>query len=60
LVGVFYRSDKQLYGTVNAKVLGAEFAAPRPASPKLLSAQDKVQRWQELWFPSVSMTTHQD
>jgi len=55
LVGVFYRSEGRLYGTVNAKVLGAEFAAPRPASPKQLSDEDKVQRWQELWFPGVSI-----
>ena len=53
LVGVFYRSHSQLYGTVNAKVVAAEFGAPRPASPKQLSDQDKVQRWQELWFPEV-------
>ena len=53
LVGVFYRREGRLYGTVNAKVLEAEFAAPRPASPKQLSDEDKVQRWQELWFPGV-------
>jgi hypothetical protein len=53
LVGVFYRTEGKLYGTVNAKVVGTEFGAARPASPKQLSDRDKVQRWQELWFPNV-------
>jgi hypothetical protein len=55
LVGAFYRRENQLYGTVNARVLAAEFAASRPASPKQLSDQDKAQRWQELWFPAVTI-----
>jgi hypothetical protein len=57
LVAVFYRSGKQLYAAVNAKVVDvrANFGAEQPVSPKKLSDREKVARWQEIWFSNVSV-----
>jgi hypothetical protein len=46
-----------LYGVVNVNSLEARasFAAPQPASPKSLSAEGKVSRWQKIWFADVSV-----
>lgn len=57
LVAVLHRSDSRLYGTVNVRVTDRrdEFAAAAPVSPKTLSAIEKTQRWQELWFSDVTL-----
>ncbi len=59
LVGVLYRNDGRLYAAVNAKAVqgGKPFGPEQTVSPKKLSAQAKVQRWQEAWFPSVSIVS---
>ena len=46
-----------LYGVVNARVFdsGSCFAAPQLVSPHQLSADDKVRRWQQLWFSDVTI-----
>jgi hypothetical protein len=51
--------EQRLYGVVNASVLDArnDFAAAQPVSPKKLSADAKMSRWQSLWFPNVALTT---
>lgn len=43
----------QQYGSVNARALfdKASFGNEISASPKQLSAEEKVERWRELWFP---------
>jgi hypothetical protein len=57
LVAVLLRSNVGLHGAVNVKALeGFErFAAERPVSPKKLSGSEKVQRWQDVWFPNVQV-----
>jgi hypothetical protein len=46
-----------VHGVVNANVLEAResFAAVQPVSPKSLSADAKVSRWQQLWFADVRL-----
>jgi hypothetical protein len=60
LVGALYASDGALYGAVNARVIdaGVIFAAEQPVSPKILSAGDKVKRWQDIWFSNVRVVPH--
>jgi hypothetical protein len=55
LVGALYQEDDRLFGTLNAKSLDcrASFAPEQSVSPKLLSADQKVQRWRDLWFADV-------
>ena len=57
LVGVYFRSDGRLYGAVNSRAVDAraDFAADQPVSPKKLSAGEKMERWQDIWFPNVSV-----
>jgi|SRR5450631_2117786 hypothetical protein len=57
LVGAVYRSDKQLYATVNVKAVDARvnFGAEQPVSPKSLSASEKIGRWQDIWFSDVEV-----
>lgn len=47
----------RLYGAVNAQVVehGAPFGAAQVVSPHQLSVDDKVRRWQQLWFSDVSI-----
>jgi hypothetical protein len=57
LVGVLYRDDGQVYAAVNAKVIDVSdgFGDEHPVSPKTLTDSDKVKRWQNIWFPHVSL-----
>jgi hypothetical protein len=57
LVGALYRSDGQVYGTVNVKALegAAQFGSEATVSPKELSGDEKVARWKKLWFSGVSL-----
>jgi len=57
LVAVFYQSGARLYAAVNATIVEerARFGSSLPASPKLLSDAEKVQRWQDIWFANVSV-----
>ena len=57
LVGVVYRSNERVYGAVNAKAVEARtnFAAEQPVSPKVLSGEEKVTRWQGIWFSNVTI-----
>ena len=56
LMGALYRTDGQIYATVNVRVIeGAEsFGVEKAVSPQKLSPDAKVSRWKELWFSSVS------
>jgi hypothetical protein len=58
LIGALYREGEHLFGTLNFKALDsrASFGPEQSVSPKTLSADAKVQRWRELWFPNVSLT----
>jgi hypothetical protein len=48
-----------LLGVVNANVLEARdtLAAAEPVSPKSLSAEAKMNRWQKIWFADVRLVT---
>jgi hypothetical protein len=57
LVGACYRSEGQIYGTVNAKAVdaGTAFGAEQSVSPKQLPVNEKEDRWKRLWFPAVTI-----
>jgi hypothetical protein len=57
LVAVCYQSEGRLYAAVNAMIVDdrEKFGAEQPASPKMLSATEKVARWQDIWFCNVRM-----
>jgi hypothetical protein len=46
-----------LHGVVNANVLEGRDSLPavQPVSPKTLSAEAKMNRWQEIWFADVRL-----
>jgi hypothetical protein len=62
LVGALYRESSRLFGTLNAKALGSgvSFGPEKSVSPKLLSADQKVQRWRDLWFSDVLLDAQSD
>jgi hypothetical protein len=47
----------QLLGVVNANVLEGRDSLPavQPVSPKILSAEAKMNRWQKIWFADVRL-----
>lgn len=55
LLGVGWRQ----YGSVNARVLfdKASFGKEMAASPKQLNTEQKIGRWEELWFPEFVIAT---
>ena len=57
LVAVLYSRDARLYGAMNTNAIDAResFGAPHTVSPKNLSGQEKMQRWQELWFCNINI-----
>ena len=58
LVGVTYEDEGRLYGAANAKAIqgGRGFGPEQTVSPKTLSGDQKVSRWQDVWFPDVTIT----
>jgi hypothetical protein len=58
LVGALWH-EQRLYGVVNASVLGGAvaFGETQPVSPRTLSADAKVSRWQSIWFADVTVKT---
>jgi hypothetical protein len=57
LIAALYQGAACLYGVVNAQVLDerAAFGPPQQVSPQTLSAAQKAQRWQSIWFPAVTV-----
>jgi hypothetical protein len=57
LVGVLHSVASRLYATinVNATDVRADFGTEQTAPPKNLSANEKTQRWQEIWFANVKL-----
>lgn len=55
LVMATYRNDGRLFAALNVRAIdgAAAFASEQVAQPRLLSAQDKPLRWQQLWFADV-------
>lgn len=59
LTGVVFKppGEEGLIGTVNASIArNSPFAADVSVSPKLLNAEQKIQRWKENWFHGVTIT----
>ncbi len=58
LAAVLYKNDAgALFAAVNARTLdgGQDFGAAQPVSPKQLSGDAKIKRWQEVWFAKVDL-----
>jgi hypothetical protein len=57
LVGACYRSEGQVYATMNVRAVdaGTTFGAQQTVSPRLLSDSDKQRRWKDLWFSAVTL-----
>jgi hypothetical protein len=55
MVGALYRESHRLFGTLNVKALDCRlsFGPEQRVSPKLLSPDQKVRRWRDIWFPDV-------
>jgi len=45
------------YAAVNARAIeqGDQLGADLPVSPKVLPAQEKIRRWESLWFPRITI-----
>ena len=58
LVGVTYANEGRVYGTANARAIqaGKGFGPEQTVSPKTLTADQKMSRWQDVWFPDVRVT----
>jgi hypothetical protein len=52
LVMATYRNEGRLFAALNVRAIdgGSDFAPEQLAQPRLLSAEDKPLRWQQLWF----------
>jgi hypothetical protein len=59
LAGAICQIADRWYGTVNVRIFGSApaFGPELAVSPKQLSATEKLQRWQDLWFPDVIVRT---
>lgn len=57
LVAVVFEHDSRIYGAVNVGCLDGHigFAIPTPASPQVLSPDEKISRWLKLWVPDVDL-----
>jgi hypothetical protein len=58
LSAVTYENEGRMYGAANARAIqgGKGFGPEQTVSPKTLSADQKMSRWQDVWFPDVSIT----
>lgn len=58
LVGAIFEDGADRYGTLNSRILleGPGFGTEVCASPKLLDAGTKVNRWKDLWFADVGLS----
>lgn len=57
MVSVTYTDKGEVYAGLNSKTLDNRnlLAPSQAASPKLLSSEEKIKRWKEIWFPSVTI-----
>lgn len=57
LAGAVLNRDGHLYAAVNARAIDAQvdFGTEQTVSPQSLSGEEKVKRWQVLWFSNVSI-----
>jgi len=57
LIGALYRSGGRIWGAINAKIVEnrTSFGTEQCVSPKALSDNEKESRWQDIWFPKVTV-----
>ena len=57
LVAVTFEHNSRIFGAVNVGCLDeqAGLGTPAPASPQLLSPDEKISRWLALWVPDVEL-----
>lgn len=57
LAAVTYENEGRVYGAANARAIqgGKGFGLEQPVSPKTLSADAKMSRWRDVWFPDVKV-----
>jgi hypothetical protein len=57
LIGAVYQDEARLYGTINVTAMdpSVTWGAEVTASPRQLSAIEKITRWKALWFGDVSV-----
>jgi hypothetical protein len=57
LVAVTYEHNSRIYGAVNIGCLNGHtgLGSSVPASPQMLSPDEKVSRWLKLWVPDVEL-----
>ena len=62
LIGVAYEHAGRIFATINSRLVegATRLGEPIAVSPKSLSATEKADRWQELWFADVKITCAQD
>lgn len=59
LIAIAFQSSGQLYATINTKVINGDvhFGEEVRVSPKRLSDSEKIERWKEIWFANVTITS---
>ena len=57
MVAVTFADNENLYAGLNSKTLVSRdsLAPSQVASPKSLSSPEKIKRWKEIWFSSVTV-----
>lgn len=55
LIGGAYQTEGRTFAAINTRIVddGAVFGESQSASPKILSADEKISRWKKLWFADV-------
>lgn len=55
LVGACYEEGSDMFGVANARIFPEQFGAETDVSPKVLSAEEKTERWKQIWFGDVKI-----
>lgn len=57
LIGATFAADGRVFAAINTRIIdgGVAFGESRTVSPKLLGAEEKAERWRQLWFGDVSV-----
>lgn len=57
LIGGYYESNNQIYAAINSRSVNRDvhFGLDMVSSPKVLTDDEKTQRWRELWFSHVEI-----
>lgn len=57
LIGALYGSEGRSWGVINARIVENQtsFGTEEVVSPQRLSGNEKEKRWQDIWFPNVTI-----